>query len=421
MIKYLLILLLLFQTSNLYSEEYDHYDYWIYTGEKIKVAWDTFPDVIEHQVELFHVEQNSVVAIGRTPLPEIELVCPRSGHYFVRVRSSYFQAPNLLINGCFEYDVDGDSKPDDWIVREPIEVVENSVGVPDAGHSAKIESLGTIDGEYISVIDGIGGYAEYTFNISESGTYFIWGKVLGRHAGANSFYISADNGSDVKWSIPVSANWIWVKAMSVSFDAGQHTIIVKQREKQTQLDKILITNEPDYVYQDPVDDMDLPLLIEAESGVLQEPMESAVYIETSNNINIQNVILKPFTSYLLRARIKTENVNLGTAQVYPYNHDGIQYPENWIKAEGTTDWTLSSMRFTTGVDPSEARINFRLFYATGIAWFDCIELMEEPSIEDVVWSDWADSSNKDYAAVNSEPRSWWIYSRVAPPSGAVID
>jgi len=101
-------------------------------------------------------------------------------------------------------------------------------------------------GEYIRVTSGSGGYAEYSFDIPESGTYFIWGRVLGPTVGSDSFYISTDNGDDVNWYVPI-ATWDWDQALSVYFAAGQHTLIIKQRERRTQLDKILITNDPDYI------------------------------------------------------------------------------------------------------------------------------------------------------------------------------
>ena len=99
-------------------------------------------------------------------------------------------------------------------------------------------------GEYIWAANG--GIAEYSFNVSKSGTYYIWGRVLAPHAGANSFYVSTDNGNDVTWGIPITTNWDWDEAISVYFAAGQHTLTIKHREYGTQLDRILVTNEPNY-------------------------------------------------------------------------------------------------------------------------------------------------------------------------------
>ena len=97
-----------------------------------------------------------------------------------------------------------------------------------------------------------------------------------------------------------------------------------------------------------------------------------------NNINRQYVDLKPHTTYTLSAWVKTENVTSEGAQVYPYDYGGVIDPSKWIRVVGTTGWSYYSMQFTTGADPSKARINFRLKHATGSAWFDDIRLMENP-------------------------------------------
>ena len=102
-------------------------------------------------------------------------------------------------------------------------------------------------GKYISVTSGSGGYVEYSFNIAKSGTYFIWGRVKGTKANSNSFYFSIDNGKDVNWHFPVSSNWGWDQAASAYFSAGQHTIIIEQRELRAQVDQLLITSDQNFV------------------------------------------------------------------------------------------------------------------------------------------------------------------------------
>ena len=134
-------------------------------------------------------------------------------------------------------------------------------------------------GEYIWTTTGTGGYAAFNLNIPESGSYFIWGRVLAPHEGANSFFISTDNGSNAVWHIPSSLNWKWDLAASAYFNAGQHTIYVKQRENGTQLDQILITNDPDNVQSVIGSSSEPQVSIEAEDGYLRAPME----IETDAN------------------------------------------------------------------------------------------------------------------------------------------
>ena len=85
--RILQILIFLFFAGIVNAEEYDHYDYWIYTGNSITIGWDSAQNAIEYEIELYHVEQQVPVAIGRTDLTQITIICPRSGHYYAKIRS----------------------------------------------------------------------------------------------------------------------------------------------------------------------------------------------------------------------------------------------------------------------------------------------------------------------------------------------
>ena len=134
-------------------------------------------------------------------------------------------------------------------------------------------------GEFIQVTSGSGGYSTYSFNVPESGNYYIWGRVIAPHAGANSFYISTDNGSRIAWHIPQSTTWDWDMAFSSYYAAGQHSIKVEQREYRTQLDQILLTKDPNYLPNDLGSFSNSNLFIEAEDGTVYAPM----LIGTDNN------------------------------------------------------------------------------------------------------------------------------------------
>ena len=137
-------------------------------------------------------------------------------------------------------------------------------------------------GEYIWVSSGNGGYAVYSFNIPEAGTYYIWGRVKGTTVGYNSFYFSVDNGNHVTWNLPVSSNWGWDQAASAYFSAGQHTIKIEQREYRAQLDQLLITKDQNYVPQGSINQT----TIEAEDGVLHSPMRSVTDSNASSGAYI---------------------------------------------------------------------------------------------------------------------------------------
>ncbi len=100
-----------------------------------------------------------------------------------------------------------------------------------------------------------------------------------------------------------------------------------------------------------------------------------IHSETEiNNINKQYVTLQPNTTYTLSGWIKTDDVTGRGAQIYPYEFDDCQECQ-WIRVTGTTDWAFYNTLFTTGED-AEGRINFRIMYGTGTAWFDDLHLTE---------------------------------------------
>jgi hypothetical protein len=123
------------------------------------------------------------------------------------------------------------------------------------------------DGEYIWVPGGYGkvldpsqeaGYAEYNFEVAESGEYVIWGRVISNSSDEDSFFVSMDGGAYVEWHTAQGGEEVWVwdqvrngagnpEPVIFYLEAGQHSLVIKQREDGTKLDKILITNDLAYI------------------------------------------------------------------------------------------------------------------------------------------------------------------------------
>ena len=119
-------------------------------------------------------------------------------------------------------------------------------------------------GAYIWVPEGEGsvygpssesGLATYTFNISESGTYMIWGRVLSATSNDDSFFISVDGQDYIRWNTPVGASWAWDlvptrngrSPLLLELAAGTHTLSLMQREDGAKIDKLIITRDSDFV------------------------------------------------------------------------------------------------------------------------------------------------------------------------------
>ena len=92
-----------------------------------------------------------------------------------------------------------------------------------------------------------------------AGNYIIWGRVISNTGDDDSFFVSMDNGAYSLWDTALGGTetWIWDKVNNrggadpvvYSLGAGQHTLIIKQREDGTKIDRILITNDMQYIPQ----------------------------------------------------------------------------------------------------------------------------------------------------------------------------
>jgi glucose/arabinose dehydrogenase len=110
---------------------------------------------------------------------------------------------------------------------------------------------------YISVATGnstgappSNGRAVFTFDVTEAGTYKVWGRVSTPNEGADSFWIRMDEAAFAAWNgIPLGTSWHWDdvddsqnRALLYDLAPGRHTLTVAYREDGARLDRVLITN-----------------------------------------------------------------------------------------------------------------------------------------------------------------------------------
>lgn len=132
--------------------------------------------------------------------------------------------------------------------------------------------LDASSGAYVAVPDGRGndapdggpGAMSYALEVSYSGEYVIWGRVIGGRGNDNSLYISMDSGAEVRWDIAdergeLVRTWKWIpvgaggatpgraEPMRFRLSAGSHTLRIRNREDGTRLDRLLITSDPSHV------------------------------------------------------------------------------------------------------------------------------------------------------------------------------
>jgi len=120
-------------------------------------------------------------------------------------------------------------------------------------------------GQYIEVRGGNNniknapkdGQAIYKFTVEKAGTYKIWGRVKIDMDDEDAFWVKMDNENWIIWQdIEVECKWHWdevhdyqnnKQVMTYNLDAGPHTLVLTYGMDQTRLDKLLITNDLEYI------------------------------------------------------------------------------------------------------------------------------------------------------------------------------
>ncbi|MDH4232603.1 MAG: putative Ig domain-containing protein, partial [Nitrospirota bacterium] len=178
-----------------------------------------------------------------------------AGNFDVTVQAANGISPDATQS--FTIAVTGTSDVKVWLEAESGSLVSPMVSALDTGASSGTYIWTPQKGGILLDPLGTGGYARYTFTVPEAANYVIWGRVLAATTGDDSFYVSMDGGTYALWDTIVSGVWAWdqVNNRGVAdpvvypLTAGQHTLIVKQREDGTKIDRILVTNNMQYVPQ----------------------------------------------------------------------------------------------------------------------------------------------------------------------------
>jgi hypothetical protein len=139
-------------------------------------------------------------------------------------------------------------------------------------------------GQYIYTSTSSQGRATYSVNIPSAGSYFMWWRAFAPSSASNSFYLNLYATSvNTAWTnicdIPPQAGWRWSRvnrrSSSGTEGTGSNNVRVLQlaqgpmnfviggREIGTRLDRILITNDPNFV---PTDTLGPPEIVVTVGG-----------------------------------------------------------------------------------------------------------------------------------------------------------
>ena len=105
------------------------------------------------------------------------------------------------------------------------------------------------------------GAVSFTVDIPYSGYYQIWARVRGAGYAHNSFFLSVDDGPPSHYEFPpFTEGWVWgwhevyadaINAPPFWLDAGERTLRFAAREADSRLDKVLLTDDPDFIPDPP--------------------------------------------------------------------------------------------------------------------------------------------------------------------------
>jgi len=92
-------------------------------------------------------------------------------------------------------------------------------------------------------------YLEYQINLPADDVYDIAVRGTGTSNSSNSFFVSVDSGVNSKVHLKADDSWDWKTVVDAnsglgpySLSAGRHTVRIYQRERNTKLDQLQITN-----------------------------------------------------------------------------------------------------------------------------------------------------------------------------------
>ncbi|MGE5530922.1 MAG: heparinase II/III family protein, partial [Bacteroidota bacterium] len=100
------------------------------------------------------------------------------------------------------------------------------------------------------------GETSWTVELPQAGEYTLWGRVraVGTELGkSDSFLVQVDDEKPVDWHMPTVASWTWGKVttgpsqqpQTFRLAAGSHTIRIMTRETGAQLERMVMTSDPE--------------------------------------------------------------------------------------------------------------------------------------------------------------------------------
>ncbi len=128
-------------------------------------------------------------------------------------------------------------------------------------------------GAYVGTpADVSGGGVEFRFYTKETVSANIWALVRAESGGEDTYWYKLDDASYIRWDAPIAYGWEWKLLAECNLEAGSHSLRVNFAEKNMALDKILVTQNLDYVPS--TAEVGVHLVLEAEDSNFNDPAQS---------------------------------------------------------------------------------------------------------------------------------------------------
>lgn len=124
------------------------------------------------------------------------------------------------------------------------------------------------------------GSAIYGFHTPVAGSWTLWVRMWGNDGNSDSFYESIDGSTRERLTAGDDDVWIWVRGRNYALGAGQHTLELGGREATARADRLLLTNDPDFVPNEQPDaDTTAPLAV---TELAAEPGQNLIQLWWQN-------------------------------------------------------------------------------------------------------------------------------------------
>ena len=127
----------------------------------------------------------------------------------------------------------------------------------------------------------------------------MWGRTIAPTSEDDSFYIQMDEGQNNLWAVSAGSSWHWDQANNrdvvdpvvFTLTVGHHTLKVKAREDGTKIDKLLLTNDPEYIptgFGEPAENLPEPLPDLVVTSITTHPAMPTPGEEVSIEVKVKN-------------------------------------------------------------------------------------------------------------------------------------